>query len=86
LRSLADKCARTVESHAWHSPPALEARKASKPNADAAAQSSGKKKKKRKRANDNDKPLVVELTTAATMTSGARCPVDNSRCHSADEC
>jgi hypothetical protein len=35
LFSLADKCARAIEGRAWHTPPALEARKASQPNAGA---------------------------------------------------
>jgi hypothetical protein len=36
LFSLADKCARAAEGHAWHSQPAPEAGKASKPEADVA--------------------------------------------------
>jgi hypothetical protein len=34
LFSLADKCARAAEGHAWHSQPVLEAWKAGKPGAD----------------------------------------------------
>jgi hypothetical protein len=39
---MADKCARAVEGHAWHSQPTPEAGKAGKPDTDAVAQSSGK--------------------------------------------
>jgi hypothetical protein len=35
--NLADKCARAAEERAWHSQAALEAGKASKPDADAAS-------------------------------------------------
>jgi hypothetical protein len=45
LFSLADKCARAAEGHAWHSQPAPEAGKASKLEADAATQSNRKKQK-----------------------------------------
>jgi hypothetical protein len=38
LFSLADKCARIVEGHAWHTSPAPEAGKDSKPNMGAATQ------------------------------------------------
>jgi hypothetical protein len=37
LFSLADKCARTAEGHAWHTPPAPEVRKGGKPDVSAAA-------------------------------------------------
>jgi hypothetical protein len=37
LLNLADKCAKAAEERAWHSQAALEAGKASKPDADAAS-------------------------------------------------
>jgi hypothetical protein len=48
LFSLADKCAKAVEGHAWHSPATQAAKGESKPSAGAQAQggSNGKKKKK----------------------------------------
>jgi hypothetical protein len=63
LFSLSDKCARTVEGCAWHSQPALAAGKASKPEADVAAQSSSKNKnknknRKKKKAGKNNKSLA----------------------------
>jgi hypothetical protein len=72
LFSLVDKCARAVEEHAWHSHPALEAGKASKPEAGSAAQGSGKNKKKmKKKSNNNNKPLAGAPTTAAiTVETG----------------
>jgi hypothetical protein len=42
LFSLAGKCARATEGHAWHSQPTPEVEKAGKPNASAAAQGYGK--------------------------------------------
>jgi hypothetical protein len=45
LFSLADKCARAVEGHAWHTPPAPEAGKGAKPDASATAQGCSSKNK-----------------------------------------
>jgi hypothetical protein len=93
LFSLADKCARAIEGHAWHTSPALRTRKDSKPNAGTAAQGG------------NKKPLAGTPTAAAAVTGGgrdlqgnkrprqafgsddggARCPVHNSAPHSASE-
>jgi hypothetical protein len=106
LFSLEDKCTRVTEGCAWHSQPAPKARKAGKPDADAAAQSSGKNKRKKKKAGSNNKMLAGASTAAAAATGGGhgprgekrprqpsgsdegglRCPVHNSRCHSAEEC
>jgi hypothetical protein len=87
---------------AWHSPPALEARKAGKPDANVTAQSSGKKKMKK--AVDKDKPLAGAPTAVVTGggygprgdkrscqasgsdDGGAQSLVHNSRRHSAEEC
>jgi hypothetical protein len=61
------------QSRAWHTPPTLEAEKAGKPNAGAAAQGGGKNnnnnnsnnKKKNKRASGNNQPLASAHTAAA---------------------
>jgi hypothetical protein len=47
LFSLADKCARATEGHAWHSPVARVGKEESKPNTGATAQSGGSKNKKK---------------------------------------
>jgi hypothetical protein len=74
LFSLANKCARTTEGHAWHSHPAPEAGKADKPDADAASQSSSKNKKMNKKAGGNNKPLVGAPTAIATaVATGGGC-------------
>jgi hypothetical protein len=72
LFSLADKCARALKGHAWHSQPAPEAGKTGKPDADTTAQDSGKKKKKK--ADDKDKPLSGAPTTAAAAAGGGSGP------------
>jgi hypothetical protein len=66
------KCARVVEGHAWHSPPASEAGKADKPSMDVIAQCSGKKKKKKARG--IEKPLVGAPTTTVVVAGGGRSP------------
>jgi hypothetical protein len=67
LFSPTDKCARATKGCAWYSQPVLEAGKADKPDADAAAQSSGKNKKKK--ANDNNKPMASAPTVAAAAAA-----------------
>jgi hypothetical protein len=102
LFTLADKCDRAVEVHAWHIPPALEAGKGGKPDVSAAAQGGGSKKKK---ADGNNQPLARAPTAAAATATagggrgdkrpcqasdsddgGAHCPVHNSTRHNAEEC
>jgi hypothetical protein len=84
LFSLVDKCARTVEGHAWHTPPALEAWKDAKPDASAAAQGGGSKKKKKKLGGINQ-PLARAPTAAvaAVMVGGGRGPRGDKRPHQA---
>jgi hypothetical protein len=50
LFSPADKCARVIEGHAWHTPLAPEMGKASQPNASAATQGCGNKNNKKEKA------------------------------------
>jgi hypothetical protein len=72
--SLADKCTRAVEGRAWHSHPALEARKADKSEADVAAQSSGKNiNRKKKKVGGNNKPLVGAPTATAIAAAAGGC-------------
>jgi hypothetical protein len=70
-----DKCTRDTEGRAWHSQPTPKARKASKPDVDAAAQGSGKKKKKKDGGKDN--LLASAPTAAAASAGGGRGPRDN---------
>jgi hypothetical protein len=54
LFSLADKCAKTTEGHAWHSPAAQVAKGESKPSAEAQAQGGGNSNNnKKKKAGGN---------------------------------
>jgi hypothetical protein len=80
LFNLANKCARATEGRAWHSQPAPVTGKASKPEADAAAQNSGKNKNRKKKSNNNkpvtNAPTVATFTTAA---GGGRGPHGNKR-------
>jgi hypothetical protein len=70
LFSLADKCVRAAEERTWHSQPAPEARKASWPEADAAAQSSSKNRNRKKKDGGNNKPLAGAPTAAAAVAIG----------------
>jgi hypothetical protein len=81
LFNLADKYARAVEGRAWHSQPAPGARKVSKPEADAATQSSGKNKNRKKKKSNNKKPLAGSPTTAAIAAAagGGHGPLGNKR-------
>jgi hypothetical protein len=79
LFSLADKCARAAEGHAWHSQPASEVGKGSKPKANAAAQRNDKNtnRKKKKKAGGS-----LPAATRGCLW----CPVHYSKCHNAEEC
>jgi hypothetical protein len=80
LFSLADKCARAAERHAWHSRPALEVGKAGKPEADAAAHSSSKNRNWKKKKSGGNKLLVRAPTVAAAAAArGGRGPRGNKR-------
>jgi hypothetical protein len=74
LFRLANKCARAVECHAWHTPPALEEGKGAKLDASTAAQggSSKIKNNNKKKAGDNNLPLAGAPTAiaAAAVTGG----------------
>jgi hypothetical protein len=90
LFSLADKCARVMEGHNWHSQPTPEVGKVSKLDTDATG---GK-----------DKSLAGAPTAAVagggrgpcgdkrphqsfvSDEGGQQCPVHNSKCHGAEEC
>jgi hypothetical protein len=76
LFSLVDKCARPVEGHAWHTPPAPEAGKGSKPNASVAAQGGSSKNNNNKKDDDNNHPLVgaPTATAVAVAVDGGRGP------------
>jgi hypothetical protein len=77
---MADKCARTMERHAWHSQPVPEVGKAGKPEAETAAQSSSKNRnRKKKKVGANNKSLAGAPTIVATAaaTGGGRDPRGN---------
>jgi hypothetical protein len=72
LFSLADKCAKATEGHAWHSPVAQVAKWDSKPNTGTQAQGSGNdnnNNKKKKKASGNQ-PLAGAPTIVATAVGG----------------
>jgi hypothetical protein len=73
LFSLADKCARATEGHAWHTPPTLEEGKDGKPDAGVAAQCSGNKNKnkRKKKANGHNQPLAGAPTATAPVAAVA---------------
>jgi hypothetical protein len=82
LFSMADKCARATEGHAWHSQPAPEAGKTNKTDVDAAAQSNDKnKKKKKKKVGSNNKSLAgaPTATGAAAAAVGGHGPHGDKR-------
>jgi hypothetical protein len=72
--SLANKCARAAEGHAWHTPPNTEVGKVGKTEAGATTQEGGgnkNKNKKKKKASGNDHPLAGAPTAAvAAATAG----------------
>jgi hypothetical protein len=73
LFSLADKCTKAAEGHAWHSLAAQAAKGERKPNAEAQAQGGGSssKKKKKKKAGGNQ-PLAGAPTAVAAAAGGGR--------------
>jgi hypothetical protein len=83
LFSLGDKCTRAAKGCACHSQPTLEAGKAGKPDADAAAQSGDKNKKKKKKVSVHKKPLAGAPTNvaaaAAATVDGGRGPCGDKR-------
>jgi hypothetical protein len=70
LFSLADKCARATEDHAWHSPVARVGKEESKPNTGAMAQSGGSKNKKKKAG--GNQLLAGAPTVAAAVAATSR--------------
>jgi hypothetical protein len=67
LFSLADKCDRAVEGHAWHSPVAQAAKGESKPSTGMQAQSGGNNNNKKAGSNQ---PLAGAPTAAAAVAGG----------------
>jgi hypothetical protein len=70
LFSLVDKCARATEGRAWHTTPASEAGKDSKPHMGATTQGGGNNNNKKK-AGSNNQPLAGAPTAA---TGGGQGP------------
>jgi hypothetical protein len=95
LFALADKCARAVESRAWHSAPQTGA---AQTGGSGAVAQDGKKKKKKNRG--NEKPHSTALVVAATIGgrgdrskrprpprgNGGTCPMHLNGRHSVVEC
>jgi hypothetical protein len=73
LFSLADKCAKATEGHAWHSPAAQAAKGERKPSAEAQTQGSGNNNNNNnnKKAGSN-KPLAGVPTAAVAVAGGGR--------------
>jgi hypothetical protein len=74
LFNLSDKCARTVEGHAWHTSPAPKEGKDSMPDAGTTAQGGGNNKNKNKMTGGNNQPLVGAPTAATAMAGGYHGP------------
>jgi hypothetical protein len=83
LFSLADKCARAVEGHAWHTSPVLKAGKDSKPNTGTAAQGGDNNNNNKKRTSTPAKrPAVMMAAPVArciTLCATVRVSVERSR-------
>jgi hypothetical protein len=82
LSSLADKCARAAEGHAWHTQPTPEVGKGAKPEASVAAQGGGSNNNnKKKKVGGNNQPLDGAPTTAvaAAAAGGGRGPQGDKR-------
>jgi hypothetical protein len=74
LFSLADKCARDAEGHAWHSPAAQAAKGESMPNAGAQAPGggNGNNDNNNKKKTGGNQPLAGAPTAAAAAVGGGR--------------
>jgi hypothetical protein len=70
LFSLADKCAKAAEGHAWHSPAAQAVKGKSKPSVGDQAQGGGSSKKKKKAG--GNQPLAGAPTAATAAVGGGR--------------
>jgi hypothetical protein len=70
LFSLADKCARAAEGHAWHSPATPASKEASKPNAGTTAQGVGGKSKKKKKVGGSQSLAGAPIAAAAAAAAG----------------
>jgi hypothetical protein len=94
LFALADKCARAVEGHAWHSAPQIRA--AQTGGSVAIAQDGKKKKKNRGHEKSSSAALVVAAATGGwnernkhsqpQRGNSGSCPVHPNSRHSAAEC
>jgi hypothetical protein len=77
LFSLANKCARAAEGHAWHAHPTPKVGKGVKPEESAAAQGDGSKNNNnKKKAGSSNQSLAGAPTAAvaATTTGGGQGP------------
>jgi hypothetical protein len=94
LFTLADKCARAAEGHAWHSAP--QTRVTQTGGSGATTQGGGKKKKNRGHDRPQSGALVAAAATGGQDERGkcprqqgsdsGSCPVHPNSCHSASEC
>jgi hypothetical protein len=83
LLSLADKCAKAAEGHAWDSPVILVAKGQCKPNTETWEQGGGNgnnnNKKKKKKAGGNQ-PLAGAPTAIAAVAGGGRGEPRGDKC------
>jgi hypothetical protein len=70
LFNLVDKCSKAAKGRAWYSQPATAVGKASKPEANATAQSSGKNKNRKKKSNNNKSLAGPPTSAAITAAAG----------------
>jgi hypothetical protein len=70
LFSLADKCARATEGHAWRSPTAPTGKEESKPNASTTPQGGGGKNNNKKKACGNQSLAGAPTFAVAAATTG----------------
>jgi hypothetical protein len=72
LFSLADKCTKTMEGHAWHSPAAQVAKGESKPSVEAQAQGGGNGNNNNKKKVGGNQSLAGAPTATAAAVGGGR--------------
>jgi hypothetical protein len=70
LFSLADKCARAIEGHVWHSPAVLAGKEKSKLNASTTPQGGGGKNNKKKKAGGNQSLAGAPTTIVGVVAAG----------------
>jgi hypothetical protein len=79
LFSLANKCARAAEGHAWHAQPTPKVGKGAKPKENAAAQSGGSKNNNNKKKADSSNQSLAGAPTANCCRDGVEAKVPEAQ-------